>query len=107
MAPTYEELKKMTVAQLREMASEMEHEALQGYSQLKKEQLIEAMCTALSIEKRVKHEVVGLDKRAIKSRIKTLKKKRNAAIEAHNHAEIKDVRRRIHRLKRKIHKATQ
>lgn len=107
MAPTYEELKKMTVAQLREMASEMEHEALQGYSQLKKEQLIEAMCTALNIEKRVKHEVVGLDKREIKSRIKNLKKKRNAAIEAHNHAEIKDVRRRIHRLKRKIHKATQ
>lgn len=107
MAPTYEELKKMTVAKLREMASEMEHEALQGYSQLKKEQLIDAMCTALGIEKHVKHEVVGLDKRAIKSRIKKLKKKRDAAIEAHKHAEIKDTRRRIHRLKRKIHKAMQ
>ncbi|HDP95101.1 MAG TPA: hypothetical protein ENN40_07055 [Candidatus Aminicenantes bacterium] len=107
MAPTYEELKKMTVAQLREMASEIEHEVLTGYSQLKKEHLIDAMCTALGIDKHVKREVVGLNKRAIKSRIKELKKKRNAAIDAHNHAEIKDARRRIHRLKRKIHKATQ
>ncbi|MDY0296473.1 MAG: hypothetical protein RB296_04060 [Acidobacteriota bacterium] len=106
MPPTFEELKKMTVAQLREMASGIEHEALKGYTQLNKEHLIVAMCTALGIETRVKHEVVGLDKRAIKSRIGALKKKRDAALQKHDHAGIKDTRRRIHRLKRKIHKAT-
>lgn len=106
MPKTYEELKKMTVAQLREMASDMNDEALKGYTQLNKEHLIEAMCKALGIETRVQHEVVGLDKGTIKSRIKALKRRRHEAIESRNHKELKDVRRQLHRLKRKIHKAT-
>jgi hypothetical protein len=52
------------------------------------------------------HEVVGIDKASIKSRIKELKDRRNSAIAAHDHAQLKAVRRRIHRLKRQIHKAT-
>ena len=106
MPKTYEELKKMTVAQLREMASEMDSEALKGYTQLNKEHLIEAMCKAMGIETRVHHEVVGLNKGTIKSRIKALRKRRNEALESRNHKELKDVRRQIHRLKRKIHRAT-
>jgi len=106
MPKTYEELKKMTVAQLREMASEMDSEALKGYTQLNKEHLIEAMCEALGVATRVKHEVVGLNKGTIKSRIKALRKRRDKALESRNQTELKDVRRQIHRLKRKIHKAT-
>ncbi len=40
MAPTFHELKHMTVAEMRDLASENEHEALQGYSQMRKEQLL-------------------------------------------------------------------
>jgi hypothetical protein len=49
---------------------------------------------------------VGIDKASIKSRIKELKGRRTSAIAAHDHAQLKAVRRRIHRLKRQIHKAT-
>ena len=34
MAHTYEELKKKTVAELRQLAGELDHEAVQGYTQL-------------------------------------------------------------------------
>jgi hypothetical protein len=49
---------------------------------------------------------VGVDKASIKARIRELKVKREAALAAHNHSELKAVRRNIHRLKRQIHKAT-
>ena len=51
-------------------------------------------------------KVVGIDKGAIKSRIRALKAKRNEALSAHDHAALKKARRTIHRLKRQIHKAT-
>jgi hypothetical protein len=35
-----------------------------------------------------------------------LKRRRDEALAAHDHAQLKDVRRRIHHLKRQIHKAT-
>ena len=47
MAHTYQDLKEMTVAQLREVASGLEHEAVQGYTQLNKEHLLLAVCQAL------------------------------------------------------------
>ncbi len=105
MAYTYEQLKHMTVAELREIAKGTEGEIVQGYTQLNKEHLVGALAKALGIQHE-HHEVVGVDKAAIKSRIRELKQKRNAAIAAHDHAELKMVRRTIHRLKRRIHKAT-
>jgi len=51
-------------------------------------------------------DVVGVDKASIKSRIRELKQKREEALNAHDHAQLKVVRRTIHRLKRQIHKAT-
>jgi hypothetical protein len=50
--------------------------------------------------------VVGVDKSGIKAKIRELKTQRAAAIAAHDHAQLKVVRRTIHRLKRRIHKAT-
>ncbi|HEU4796293.1 MAG TPA: hypothetical protein VFT02_11725 [Pyrinomonadaceae bacterium] len=105
MAHTYEQLKHMTLADLREIAKGTDHEAVQGYTQMNKEHLIGALARALGIQHE-HHDVVGIDKASIKSRIRQLKTQREAALAAHDHAQLKVVRRTIHRLKRRIHKAT-
>ena len=105
MSYTFEELKHKTVVELRDIAKGIEHEAVQGYTQLNKEHLLVAISKALGIQHE-HHDVVGVDKAAIKTRIRELKKKREAALAVHDHAELKTVRRTIHRLKRQIHKAT-
>jgi len=106
MAYTHNELKHKTLAELRDIAKDIQHDAVQGYTQLNKEHLIVAICKALNIEMHEHHEVVGIDKAVIKSRIKALKTKRDEAISAHDRAALKKARRGIHRLKRQIHKAT-
>ena len=106
MAYTHHELKHKTLAELRDIAKDIEHEAIQGYTQLNKEHLVVALCKALNIDIHEHHEVVGIDKASIKSRIKALKAKRDEAIAAQDHAQLKKTRRGIHRLKRQIHKAT-
>lgn len=102
---TYEQLKHKTLAELREMAKGSEHEVVQGYTQMNKEHLVVALARALGIQHE-HHAVVGIDKSVIKARIRELKTQRAAAIEAHDRAQLKVVRRTIHRLKRRIHKAT-
>jgi len=103
---TFESFQAMTVALLRDVAQGIEHDALHGYSTMHKEDLIQALCTALGIEAHVHHEVVGIDKAAVKAKIKQLKQERDRAVEAGDGKQLKLVRRRIKRLKRKIHKAT-
>ena len=88
MAYTHNELKHKTLAELRDIAKDIEHEAVQGYTQLNKEHLIVAICKALGIEMHEHHEVVGVDKAAIKTRIKALKTKRDAALTAHDHKQL-------------------
>ena len=105
MAYTFEELKHKTVADLREIAKGTDHEAVQGYTQMNKEHLLTALAKALGIQHE-HHEVVGVDKGSIKARMRQLKTQREAALAAHDHAQLKVVRRTIHRLKRRIHKAT-
>ncbi len=106
MAYTHNELRHKTLAELRDIAKDIDHEAVQGYTQLNKEHLVVAICKALNIDIHEHHDVVGIDKAAIKSRIKALKTKRAEALTAHDHAALKKARRSIHRLKRQIHKAT-
>jgi hypothetical protein len=105
MAYTYEQLKHMTLAELREIAKGNEQEIVQGYTQMNKEHLVGALAKALGIQ-HTHHDVVGIDKSSIKARIRELKTQRAAAITAHDRAQLKVVRRTIHRLKRRIHKAT-
>ena len=105
MAHTYQDLKEMTVAQLREVASGLEHEAVQGYTQLNKEHLLLAVCQALSIDPHEHHEAVGINKAKIKADIRKLKVDRQAALEAKNRQELKKIRREIRGLKRKIRKS--
>ena len=97
---TYPELAKMTVAQLRDIAKEAE---VEGASQMNKEHVLEAVCKALNIDMHVHHHVEGVDKAKIKGRIKELKARRREVM--HEPGELKLVRRQIHSLKRKLHKA--
>lgn len=103
---TYETLQKKTVAELRDIAQGIEHEALQGYSTMHKEHLVPALCAALGIEAHAHHEVVGINKDRVKRKIRDLKIERRAALESGDHAQLRLVRRRIKSLKRKIRRAT-
>jgi len=106
MAHTYEELHAMKVADLRAIADDLEDERLEGHNSMHKEPLLVALCQVLGIEAHAHHEVVGIDKASIKARIRALKVERDKALEAHDHAQLKKVRRQIHHLKRSIHRAT-
>jgi folylpolyglutamate synthase/dihydropteroate synthase len=99
----FHELKGMTVAKLRGVAKEA---GITGSSQMRKDDLLKEICDQLKIEMHEHHEVVGVDKASIKRRIQALKEQRDVALDAHNHQELKDVRRQIHKLKRRIHRAT-
>ena len=103
---TYEDLHAMTVTQLREVAKGRGHAALKGYTTMHKEHLLPALCEALGIEAHEHHEVVGLDKSAVKARIRLLKTERAEALEAGDPLRLRRVRRKIRGLKRKIRKAT-
>jgi hypothetical protein len=103
MAYTYHELKEKTIQELRDIAKGVENQdAVQGYSQLNKDHLLPALCKALGIDSREHHAATGIDKPAIKAKIRELKGKRQQALDAHDHDELKTVRRQIHRLNRQI-----
>ena len=103
MAYTYHELHEKTIEELREIAKGVPNqEAVQGYSQMNKQHLLPALCKALGIDTRDHHQVVGIDKPAIKAKMRELKKQRAQAIEAHDSAALKTIRRHIHSLNRQI-----
>jgi hypothetical protein len=102
MAYTYRELKEKTIQELREIATDVKHDAVQGFSQMNKEHLLPALCKALNIDMHEHHVARGIDKPAIKSKMRELKKKRDAALEARDHSTLKSVRRQIHGLNRQI-----
>lgn len=106
MEYTWEELHKTPVKKLREIAEGLgDQEELHGYLTMHKEELVPALCHVLGIEDHAHHEVVGIDKRAIKARIKELKAQRDEAVAAKDAVMAKRARRKIHRLKRQLHKA--
>lgn len=105
MSHTFEELKHKTVAELREIAKGIEHEAVQGATQMHKEPLIKALCTALGIDAHVHHEVVGINKAAIKAQIRELKKRRDELLAAKDNKQLPVVLRKIHNFKKRIRRA--
>jgi hypothetical protein len=105
MTYTHHELKEKTVAQLREIAAGIQHEAVQGYTQLNKEHLLVALCKALNIDIHEHHVAKGINKAAIKSQLKELKQKRETAIGAHDRAQLKEVRHKMHELKKSLRRA--
>ena len=102
MAYTYEELKGKTVGELRDIAKETGHESLQGAMQRNKDRLLPMLCKVRGIDTHGHHEVTGIDKGTLKARIRELKKQRDAAVEAHDRAALKAVRRHIHHLNHQI-----
>lgn len=102
MAYTYEELKAKTVAELRAIAQELTAPEVQGYSQMHKDHLLPALCRALGIEAHEHHTVHGIDKAGMKAKIRELKRQRDAAIDEHSRASLKNIRRQIHHLNRQI-----
>ncbi len=106
MQYTFDQLKGLTVAQLREIAAGIEHEAVKGYTQLNKEHLLTAICTALNIDTHTRHKskVAGRGKAEIKAHMKELKHERDAALEAHDHVALKTVRRQLHELRHSLRK---
>jgi rubrerythrin len=107
MQYTFDQLKGMTVAQLREIASGLEHDKIKGYTQLNKEHLLTALCTALNVDTHTRHKskLAGKDKAGIKAHLKELRERRDAALEAHDHAVLKAIRREMHSTKRSLRKA--
>ena len=99
---TYHELKLKTLAELRDIAKGIEHDAVHGYSQMNKDHLLPAICKALGIDTFEHHEAHGIDKPAIKAKMRALKAKRQAALDAHDHDLLKNIRRQIHRMNRDI-----
>jgi hypothetical protein len=102
MAHTYHELKGKTVAELREIAKGIQHDAVQGYSQMNKDRLLPALCRALNIGMAEHHEARGIDKPAIKAKMRELRKKRADAVESHDHVVLKNIRRQLHSLNHQI-----
>jgi len=103
MALTYDDLKLKTLAELREIAKTVEqHDSVQGYSQMNKDHLLPALCKALGIDAHVHHHATGINKPSLKAKIRALKAQRDKAVESHDHATLKNVRRQIHRINRDI-----
>ena len=95
-------LTKKKVDDLREMAKEIpEMGAVTG---MQKQELIEAVAAHRGIEAPRK-VVVGIDKAAIKSEIKTLRKERDVALGSKDLAGGKKARLEIRKRKRKLRKA--
>jgi hypothetical protein len=103
VAYTFHELKAKTIQELRDIAKDVENQdAVQGYSQMNKDHLLPALCKALGVAVHEHHDVVGIDKTAIKAQMRSLKHTRDAALAAHDHDALKIVRRQLHRLNRQI-----
>lgn len=106
MAHTYDELQKMTVAQLREIAEAQDSDDLRGFESMHKVPLLQALCKALGVDSHEHYAAKGIEKAAIKVQMRELKVARNAAIEGHDHTALRVVRRKLHSLNRKIRRAT-
>jgi hypothetical protein len=98
MPHTYEELKKKTVAELRDLAQNLQHEAVQGYTQMNKEHLLPALCQALGIDAHEHHAAVAAEKGAIKARMRAIKAACDDAQRAGDDRRLHQLRRQYHAL---------
>jgi DNA-binding IclR family transcriptional regulator len=94
MAQTYDELRHKTVAELREIAKELPHEAVQGYTQMNKEHLLPAICKALGLDAHEHHTAAAAGKSTAKARMREIKSTLAAASSDPD---------RLHALRREYH----
>jgi hypothetical protein len=92
---TYDQLKHMTVAQLREIVPSMpDHEGLEGYATMHKDHLLPELCKRLGIH--VHHAAAGEAKPRIKAAIRKLKSERDEALASGERARAVAIRQQIH-----------
>lgn len=106
MPASYKEMKHMNKTDLQEIAKTLDHEAVKGYTQMNKDHLIEALCIAQDIPMHEQHEIVGLDKTAVKKQIRQLKKERDQALKDNKPEVFRAARRQIKELKHQLRNAT-
>jgi hypothetical protein len=102
MAYTYDALKAMTIAELRDIAKGLDAESVRGWSQMNKDHLLPALARALSIDTHAHTHVEGIDKNSLKARLHKLKADREQALADGDHARLRALRRERHRLNRRI-----
>jgi hypothetical protein len=105
MAYTLKELKGKTAAQLKEIAAGIDHEAVKGHTQMNKEHLIKAICAALGIHIHEHHDIKGVDRSGLKSKIRALKKERDKILHGEDRKQLKSLRHRIKEYRKKLRKA--
>ncbi len=103
---TFHQLKEKNVHELREIAKGIQHEAVQGYTQLNKDHLLVALAKALGLSTHEHHAEGGFDKVAIKAQMRALRAKRDEAIAAGDHAQLHALRRQLHGLNRQVRQHT-
>jgi len=104
MAHTFPELKHKTLVELKEIAAGITP-AVQGYTQMNKDHLLEAICQALNIDMHAHHEVKGIDKSAVKAKIREWQKKRDEAKATGDRANLKVALDHIHHFKHQLRKS--
>ena len=97
---TYEQLKEMTVADLRQIAHDLHHESLEGSSTMHKEHLLPLLCKVLGIS--THHVAAGEAKPRIKATIRKLRARREALGSGGDAAQLAAIRQQIHALKRRL-----
>ena len=105
MAHTYEELKKKTIAELRDIAKDIQHEAVQGYTQLNKEHLLPALCKALGIDSHAHHAAAIAEKASVKASMRAINAEKAKALESGDRALLRRLRRHYHRLNHSLRAA--
>ena len=104
MTHTFPELKHKTLVELREIAVGITP-AVQGYTQMNKEHLREAICKALNIDMHLHHQVKGIDKSAVKAKIREWQKKRDEALAAGDRKSLRVALDHIHSFKHQLCKS--
>jgi len=102
---TYEELKHKTVAELRDMAKDLHHDAVQGYTQMNKEHLLPALCKALGIDAHEHHAAASAQKAKIRDEMRSLKEQRAKAVSGGDHDLLRRLRRRYHKLNHSLRRS--
>jgi hypothetical protein len=105
MAYAYEDLKKKTIAELREIAKTTHGDAVQGYSQMNKDHLLPALCKALGIETHAHHAAALDQKLAMKMRMREIKQQRAHALATHDHHLLEELRHQYHRLNHSLRRS--
>jgi rubrerythrin len=95
----------MTIAELREMAKGLEHEAVQGYTQMNKDHLLPALCKALGIDAHAHHAAAMAEKTAVRTKMRELKAAKAQALAKGDHALLHSIRRQYHRLNHALRSA--